>query len=225
MCPLCNTCKAWNMSEICTMAKVRNFYNNLFIQSTAWVRKQVRNHMCLYCISLHCSLATCSTIQGQSSSVSSCPSGLWPFWNTGRGRCQHWLITGTAWISTKKRFYTLSAFSWAAQWYLLKSEVYWCWSLCPQERPRPEFAAMAPRMEQNPVTGVKEPYFPEKTRLSRMFTGSMVIIMMVRLDQLLSLNLECGVTAVWFELDYHGNSFYIFVWYKLTHLNSTTFTH
>lgn len=22
MCPLCNTCKAWNMSEICTMAKV-----------------------------------------------------------------------------------------------------------------------------------------------------------------------------------------------------------
>lgn len=50
----------------------------------------------------------------------------------------------------------------------------------PQERPRPEFAAMAPTMEQNPVTGVKEPYFPEKTRLSRMFTGSMVIIMMVR---------------------------------------------
>lgn len=53
--------------------------------------------------------------------------------------------------------------------------------LCsPQERPRPEFAAMAPTMEANPVTGVKEPYFPEKTRLSRMFTGSMVIIMMVR---------------------------------------------
>ncbi|KAM7410947.1 hypothetical protein PAMA_021082 [Pampus argenteus] len=48
-----------------------------------------------------------------------------------------------------------------------------------EERPRPEFAAMAPSMEQNPVTGVKEPYFPEKTRLSRMFTGSMVIIMML----------------------------------------------
>uniref|UniRef100_A0A8C4EQ98 Anoctamin n=1 Tax=Dicentrarchus labrax TaxID=13489 RepID=A0A8C4EQ98_DICLA len=48
-----------------------------------------------------------------------------------------------------------------------------------EERPRPEFAAMAPTMEPNPVTGVKEPYFPEKTRLSRMFTGSMVIIMMV----------------------------------------------
>ncbi len=24
MCPLCNTCKAWNMSDICTMAKVRS---------------------------------------------------------------------------------------------------------------------------------------------------------------------------------------------------------
>lgn len=53
-------------------------------------------------------------------------------------------------------------------------------TLFPQERPRPEFAATAPTMEPNPVTGVKEPYFPEKTRLSRMFTGSMVIIMMVR---------------------------------------------
>ena len=49
-----------------------------------------------------------------------------------------------------------------------------------QERPRPEFAAMAPSVEENPVTGVKEPYFPEKARLSRMFTGSMVIILMVR---------------------------------------------
>lgn len=38
---------------------------------------------------------------------------------------------------------------------------------------------MAPTVEQNPVTGVKEPYFPEKTRLSRMFTGSMVIVLMV----------------------------------------------
>ena len=49
-----------------------------------------------------------------------------------------------------------------------------------QERPRPEFAAMAPSMEQNPVTGVKEPYFPAKARFARMLTGSMVIIIMVR---------------------------------------------
>jgi len=39
---------------------------------------------------------------------------------------------------------------------------------------------MAPAMEENPVTGVKEPYFPQKARISRMLTGSMVIIIMVR---------------------------------------------
>uniref|UniRef100_A0A8C7J2D4 Anoctamin n=1 Tax=Oncorhynchus kisutch TaxID=8019 RepID=A0A8C7J2D4_ONCKI len=49
-----------------------------------------------------------------------------------------------------------------------------------EERPRPEFAAMAPSIEYNPVTGVKEPYFPERARLSRMLTGSMVIIIMLR---------------------------------------------
>uniref|UniRef100_A0A8C1UNU1 Anoctamin n=1 Tax=Cyprinus carpio TaxID=7962 RepID=A0A8C1UNU1_CYPCA len=49
-----------------------------------------------------------------------------------------------------------------------------------EEPPRPEFSAMAPAMEENPVTGVKEPYFPEKARISRMLTGSMVIVIMVR---------------------------------------------
>uniref|UniRef100_A0A8C1NMJ2 Anoctamin n=1 Tax=Cyprinus carpio TaxID=7962 RepID=A0A8C1NMJ2_CYPCA len=49
-----------------------------------------------------------------------------------------------------------------------------------EEPPRPEFAAMAPAMEENPVTGVKEPYFPEKPWISRMLTGSMVIVIMVR---------------------------------------------
>ncbi len=39
---------------------------------------------------------------------------------------------------------------------------------------------MAPAMEENPVTGIKEPYFPEKARISRMVTGSMVIVIMVR---------------------------------------------
>ncbi len=39
---------------------------------------------------------------------------------------------------------------------------------------------MAPAMEENPVTGVKEPYFPEKARISRMVTGSMFIVIMVR---------------------------------------------
>uniref|UniRef100_A0A671RQ91 Anoctamin n=1 Tax=Sinocyclocheilus anshuiensis TaxID=1608454 RepID=A0A671RQ91_9TELE len=49
-----------------------------------------------------------------------------------------------------------------------------------EEPPRPEFVAMAPAMEENPVTGVKEPYFPEKARISRILTGSMVIVIMVR---------------------------------------------
>ncbi|XP_061424139.1 anoctamin-7 isoform X1 [Lethenteron reissneri] len=48
-----------------------------------------------------------------------------------------------------------------------------------EERPRPEFAAMAPSMERNPITGVKEPYFPERDRLSRIITGTMVIILML----------------------------------------------
>uniref|UniRef100_A0A8C1AAQ1 Anoctamin n=1 Tax=Cyprinus carpio carpio TaxID=630221 RepID=A0A8C1AAQ1_CYPCA len=48
-----------------------------------------------------------------------------------------------------------------------------------EEPPRPEFAAMAPAMEENPVTGVKEPYFPEKPWISRMLTGSMVIVIML----------------------------------------------
>lgn len=38
---------------------------------------------------------------------------------------------------------------------------------------------MAPCMEQNPVTGVKEPHFPKQDRLSRILTGSMAIIIMV----------------------------------------------
>nr|XP_046223608.1 anoctamin-7 [Oncorhynchus gorbuscha] len=38
---------------------------------------------------------------------------------------------------------------------------------------------MAPAMEHNPVTGVKEPYFPEKARLSRILTCSMVIMIIM----------------------------------------------
>jgi len=38
---------------------------------------------------------------------------------------------------------------------------------------------MAPAREYNPVTGVKEAYFPQRDRLTRMFTASMVIVIMV----------------------------------------------
>lgn len=39
---------------------------------------------------------------------------------------------------------------------------------------------MAPCLEQNPITGLKEPSFPERDRLSRILTGSMAIVIMVR---------------------------------------------
>ncbi|KAI2655916.1 Anoctamin-7 [Labeo rohita] len=47
-----------------------------------------------------------------------------------------------------------------------------------EERPRPEFTALAPMTVRNPVTGAEEPYFPETQRLSRTLTGNMVIILM-----------------------------------------------
>ncbi|XP_026049283.1 anoctamin-7 isoform X3 [Astatotilapia calliptera] len=47
-----------------------------------------------------------------------------------------------------------------------------------EERPRPEFTAMAPMTMRNPVTGAEEPYFPENKRFNRTLTGCMVIIIM-----------------------------------------------
>ncbi|XP_041796880.1 anoctamin-7 [Chelmon rostratus] len=48
-----------------------------------------------------------------------------------------------------------------------------------EERPRPEFTAMAPMTMRNPVTGSEEPYFPNNKRLNRTLTGCMIIIIMV----------------------------------------------
>ncbi|XP_043975775.1 anoctamin-7-like isoform X2 [Gambusia affinis] len=48
-----------------------------------------------------------------------------------------------------------------------------------EERPRPEFSAMAPMTTRNPITGAEEPYFPENKRFNRTMTGCMVIILMV----------------------------------------------
>ncbi|XP_054839763.1 anoctamin-7 [Eublepharis macularius] len=48
-----------------------------------------------------------------------------------------------------------------------------------EERPRPQFAAMAPMMTKNPVTGEEEPYFPRQNRFNRIVAGSMVIIIMI----------------------------------------------
>ncbi|XP_075871081.1 anoctamin-7 isoform X2 [Nelusetta ayraudi] len=48
-----------------------------------------------------------------------------------------------------------------------------------EERPRPEFTAMAPMTLRNPVTGLEEPYFPGKKRFNRTVTGCMAIIIMI----------------------------------------------
>ncbi|KAM6924593.1 anoctamin-7 [Xenentodon cancila] len=116
MCPLCKTCKAWNMSDICTMAKLGYLFDH---PGTVFF------------------------------------SVFMSFWAVTF--LEYW----------KRKMATL-----AHHWDCMDFHE-------EEERPRPEFAAMAPTMEQNPVTGVKEPYFPEKTRLSRMFTGSMVIVLML----------------------------------------------
>ncbi|KAL7635519.1 UNVERIFIED_CONTAM: hypothetical protein RMT77_014588 [Armadillidium vulgare] len=50
-----------------------------------------------------------------------------------------------------------------------------------EERPRPEFAAKAPHHERNPVTGVKEPYFPRIIRTKRVLAGVGIIFIMISL--------------------------------------------
>ncbi|XP_071839920.1 anoctamin-7-like isoform X1 [Apostichopus japonicus] len=50
-----------------------------------------------------------------------------------------------------------------------------------EERPRPQFAAQAPLLEKNPITGILEPYFPEDMRKRRWLTGIGVLVGMVSL--------------------------------------------
>ncbi len=50
-----------------------------------------------------------------------------------------------------------------------------------QERPRPTFAALAPTVARNPVTGIMEPHFPEQRRTHRVFSGIAVVLTMVSL--------------------------------------------
>ena len=47
------------------------------------------------------------------------------------------------------------------------------------ERPRPTFAALAPAVERNPITGIPEPHFPSKDRVTRVYSGILVIGTMV----------------------------------------------
>ncbi|XP_048241340.1 anoctamin-7-like isoform X3 [Haliotis rufescens] len=47
------------------------------------------------------------------------------------------------------------------------------------ERPRPEYAAKAPEFKENPITGVKEPYFNPRDRIPRILSGMAVIVIMM----------------------------------------------
>ncbi|XP_059807932.1 anoctamin-7 [Hypanus sabinus] len=116
MCPLCNTCDTWNISEICSMAKLGYLFDH--------------------------------------------PGTVF------------FSIFMSFWAVTFLEYWKRKNATLAHHWDCMNFEE-------DEERPRPEFAAMAPRMEQNPVTGIKEPYFPEKDRMSRIITGSMVIIVML----------------------------------------------
>ncbi|CAB1329770.1 unnamed protein product [Coregonus sp. 'balchen'] len=101
MCPLCKTCKPWNMSDICPMAKVGYLFDH---PGTVFF------------------------------------SVFMSFWSVTF--LEYW----------KRKMATL-----AHHWDCMDFQ----------------------EEEHNPVTGVKEPYFPKKARLSRMLTGSMVIIIML----------------------------------------------
>lgn len=48
-----------------------------------------------------------------------------------------------------------------------------------EERPRAEYAAKAPFIAVNPVTGIKEPMFPEGKRGKRVATGLGLVFVMV----------------------------------------------
>merc|ERR1711974_330394 len=49
------------------------------------------------------------------------------------------------------------------------------------EKPRPHFAANAPYLEKNPITGIREPSFPSQVRLRRIAAGGGLILVMISL--------------------------------------------
>nr|XP_030733180.1 anoctamin-7-like [Globicephala melas] len=53
-------------------------------------------------------------------------------------------------------------------------------------------------MAQNPVTGLKEPYFPPHTRLPRLLTSSAAILIMlcVLMIFLVSVIIYCGIISI-----------------------------
>ena len=78
----------------------------------------------------------------------------------------HWHTIGTVWDSRSNlQTNTNSSFhfsSFQIVWFFIQDE---------EERPRPEFAAKAPYLEKNPITGVREPAFPKAVRCLSLTTN------------------------------------------------------
>ncbi|KYO24816.1 anoctamin-7 [Alligator mississippiensis] len=110
-------------------------------------------------------------------------------------KCPYWLLSsicsmfmagrlfdhgGTVFFSI---FMTLWAVMFLEYWKRMNATLAHRWDCSDfediEERPRPEFVAMAPMTMRNPITGVEEPYFPKRNQIHRILAGSMVIIMMI----------------------------------------------
>ncbi|XP_013932086.1 PREDICTED: anoctamin-7 isoform X2 [Thamnophis sirtalis] len=80
-------------------------------------------------------------------------------------------------------FMSLWAVTFLEYWKRMNATLIYRWDCSDfediEERPRPQFAALAPMTIINPITGEEEPYFPKRTRFNRIITGSMVIIIMI----------------------------------------------
>ncbi|XP_059142101.1 anoctamin-7-like isoform X3 [Physella acuta] len=48
-----------------------------------------------------------------------------------------------------------------------------------EERPRPDYAARAPELKENPITGINEPYFDPSKRFPRILSGIAAIVIMM----------------------------------------------
>ncbi|XP_076590531.1 anoctamin-7 [Chaetodon auriga] len=79
-----------------------------------------------------------------------------------------------------------------------------------EERPRPEFTAMAPMTMRNPVTGSEEPYFPANTRFNRTLTGCLIIIIMVAVMLMFLICIILYRTILRIIIYRSGNSFVSF---------------
>merc|ERR1712165_403938 len=77
------------------------------------------------------------------------------------------------------------------------------------EKPRPHFAANAPYLEKNPITGIREPSFPSQVRLRRIAAGGGLILVMISLVLIfiLAIIIYRTLAAIWLFNDPHTRKF------------------